>query len=209
MKIKYFHSSQDLYDELDLDLNSGRNGYHYYEKKIKSEIEGKEYSAFFIMPNKGRTMEELITALSSNDSDVSKQLSMSSYTNKNSKVKEIGSGSVIRIPIFEAYKRNDIKEILIREGVTDMFEKDKNTLKSLFVDSKKSNVGDIRQTIHFQINEEGVIIGGTEPDLVQARGGCGGAIYVTFDNPFVYGLKANRVVRFIGSFYGDEKDFYV
>ena len=160
------------------------------------------------MPNKGRTMEELITALSSNDSDVSKQLSMSSYTNKNSKVKEIGSGSVIRIPIFETYKRNDIKEILIKEGVTDMFEKDKNTLKSLFVGSNKSKVGDIRQTIHFKINEEGVKIGGTEiRDIAQSRSGCGGAIYVTFDNPFVYGLKANGVVQFIGSFYGNEKYF--
>ena len=188
MNIHYTKESVDFYNFLD-------DKYEYYEKIIVSK-KGNS-SVFFIMPMSPVVLEELIRDITTPTTEVFSQISNKSRNYKN----KGGEESIkIYLPKFNIKRGNNIKDLFVgSDGKSILGGGD--ILKNFLVHNIP--IKNFRQEINFEIHERGS--SGENPiDISSSVNKTHVMSLISFNKPFLFGIKVDGVIQMIGSYYGND-----
>lgn len=190
MKLEHEDLHGDFYGELIIKEKS----FVFYEKKIEST--DKKISMFFIMPGDDKGQ------LSDLDEDIMKNISGRDINVGTESIKKIEGENFIMIPKFEVSKKNNFKDIMKNQHISQVFVENNNPLEEF----SKENcfIGEFYQNVVLKVNELGVKGSAATVAVILMRGTT--PKDVIFNRPFRYGLKVDGNLVFIGSFYGNDKE---
>ena len=108
----------------------------------------------------------------------------------------------ISIPKFKSSKRNDFKRILKCQGITEIFNANRDPLEKFSKD--RCFIEKFYQEVVINVSEEGVKGSAATTAVSLSRNSSITRLEVDFNRPFRYGIKVEGRLVLVGSFYGTQ-----
>ncbi|XP_068630587.1 antichymotrypsin-2-like [Battus philenor] len=157
---------------------------------LEIPYEGDESAFYIILPNEIEGITELVNKLK--DPSVLENAIQNMYQH------EVEA----YIPKFKIETKTDLKEVLSKVGVNEIFEPSKANLTKLIKDEKDLYISDAIQKAFIEINEEGAEAAAANSfGVISAVAYISRSIVFTADHPFVFLLRTGKIVLFNGVFY--------
>ncbi|XP_039748667.1 alaserpin-like [Pararge aegeria] len=198
---KDFHVSKNKVIKVPMMYRSGNYGYLESDELNSQMIEipynGYQASLIVILPREIEGIEELLEKIK--DPLVLKQ------SIDNDLKQSFGTEVEVSIPKFKIETTTNLKDVLIKMNVTNLFEADKAKLYNLLKDADDLFIDSAIQKAFIEVNEEGAeAAAANEFNLVGASYVIDPKVPPVFkaDRPFYFAIKMNSLTLFSGVMYG-------